>query len=38
MDNDETTAADPADGGDGADGDDIDLAGLDDDELTAQMH
>lgn len=39
MDNDETTTADPADGGiDGADGDDIDLAGLDDDELTAQMH
>ena len=35
MDNDETTTADPADG---ADGDDIDLAGLDDDELTAQMH
>ena len=39
MDNDETTTADPADGGlDGADADDIDLAGLDDDELTAQMH
>ena len=39
MDNDETTAADPAaDGSDGAAGDDIDLAGLDDDELTAQMH
>ena len=39
MDNDVTTAADPAAGdSDGADGDDIDLAGLDDDELTAQMH
>ena len=39
MDNDETTAADPAaDDSDGAAGDDIDLAGLDDDELTAQMH
>ena len=39
MDNDETSAADPAAGdSDGADGDDIDLAGLDDDELTAQMH
>ena len=37
MDNDETTTADPADS-DGAAGDDIDLAGLDDDELTAQMH